>query len=323
MEATREQFLEQRHRQFGTANPQQMDMPFWESMVRSGKHAYGARKQFGALDDEGAVWCFKRFGMSQTILSDGRTLCVAGEHEDYYDPDFCIYNDLIVKYPDGAIQIFGYPREVFPPTDFHTATLVDKRLILIGSLGYQHERRVGHTPVYELSLPDFHLSPIETTGEMPGWISRHEAELGPDGRIVIRGGDVMRLRDGKQLFRRNVEEFSFDPSGQWVRLTHRNWREFSIGPDPSGMLPYRLRQCSSTVDEFLPTEVPHQVLEADEWNQRLLTVEGVRVAITLNSFDLRVLIEGMLSDNLISRLLEDIRKRVEAFSGGSCALEEV
>ena len=63
-------------------------------------------------------------------------ICIAGEHEDYYDPDFCIYNDVVVLGLDGSVEIYGYPKDVFPPTDFHTATLVGDRVIVIGRLGY-------------------------------------------------------------------------------------------------------------------------------------------------------------------------------------------
>jgi len=38
------------------------------------------------------IWCFKRVGNTRTRLPDGRIICVGGEHEDFYDPDFCIYN---------------------------------------------------------------------------------------------------------------------------------------------------------------------------------------------------------------------------------------
>ena len=79
---------------------------------------------------------------------------VAGEHEDGYDPDFCIYNDVIVHHPDGRLEIIGYPESLFPPTDFHTATLVGDRIIVIGSLGYQGSRVYGTTPVFALSIDD-------------------------------------------------------------------------------------------------------------------------------------------------------------------------
>jgi hypothetical protein len=41
-----------------------------------------------------------------------------GEHEDFYDPDFCIYNDVFVHERDGSVAIYGYPESVFPPTDY-------------------------------------------------------------------------------------------------------------------------------------------------------------------------------------------------------------
>jgi len=58
------------------------------------------------------------------VLPDGREVLIAGEHEDYYDPDFFIYNDVVVRAPDGKFAIYGYSKEAFPPTDFHTATLL-------------------------------------------------------------------------------------------------------------------------------------------------------------------------------------------------------
>ena len=77
----------------------------------------------------------KRFGQSLTLLPDGLAVQIGGEHEDYYDPDFCIYNDVFVHERDGSITIYGYPESAFPPTDFRTATLVGDSIYVIGSLG--------------------------------------------------------------------------------------------------------------------------------------------------------------------------------------------
>jgi hypothetical protein len=33
--------------------------------------------------------------------------CIGGEHEDYYDPDVHIYNDVVVLGPGGEIEIYG------------------------------------------------------------------------------------------------------------------------------------------------------------------------------------------------------------------------
>lgn len=66
---------------------------------------------------------------SSTRLRNGREIYIAGEHEDWYDPDFYIYNDVIVIHPNLEIQIYGYPRTVFRATDFHSATLVQDESI--------------------------------------------------------------------------------------------------------------------------------------------------------------------------------------------------
>jgi ankyrin repeat protein len=107
---TPEDYRAAKHRVFGNANPQLMNFPFWRAMVACGQTAYHARAHFdqGRLDD-GAVWCFDRFGKSFTELADGRVVEIAGEHEDHYDPDFCIYNDVIVHHGDGNFEIYGYP----------------------------------------------------------------------------------------------------------------------------------------------------------------------------------------------------------------------
>src|SRR6185369_11799713 len=96
-----------------------------------------------------------RFGQSSTLLGDGRRIAIAGEHEDYYDPDFYIYNDVIVHHPSGEVDIYCYPREVFSPTDFHSATLVGDRIVLIGRLGYSGTRMPEVTPVYALDTSTY------------------------------------------------------------------------------------------------------------------------------------------------------------------------
>ena len=80
----------------------------------------GGRKRFDPAAGYPAApgWCADRFGQSLTLLPDGRAVQVGGEHEDHYDPDFCIYNDVFVHGPDGDLAIYGYPADVFPPSDF-------------------------------------------------------------------------------------------------------------------------------------------------------------------------------------------------------------
>ncbi|HEY5314522.1 MAG TPA: hypothetical protein VIK18_18460, partial [Pirellulales bacterium] len=136
---------------------------------------------------EEPVWCFRRFGQSLTRLPDGRYVEIGGEHEDYYDTDFCIYNDLVV-HDNGTFELYGYPEEVFPTTDFHSATLVWPHIYIIGNLGYTHERRPGETPVYRVDCNRWSIEPICCHGDAPGWIHRHKARLVEKHRISIRGG---------------------------------------------------------------------------------------------------------------------------------------
>ena len=103
-------------------------------MVCSGGNAYVARQKFNDEELGQAVWCYDRHGHSLTKLPDGRFIGIAGEHEDYYDPDFFIYNDVFIHDGAGRVEIYRYPQDIFPATDFHTATLVGDQIIIIGSL---------------------------------------------------------------------------------------------------------------------------------------------------------------------------------------------
>lgn len=220
MDIPREVYDQQKRPRFGRSNPQRMDMPFWEFMVRSRYTASQARDAFDDTAGEGPVWCFKRFGMSRRRLADGRRIFVGGEHEDFYDADFCIYNDVIVSHPDGRIEIFGYPEEVFPPTDFHTATLIGKELLIVGSLGYKDARQPGTTPVYRLDCDSLRIERVETAGENPGWISRHKAQMEPSvAGLVVWGGRVVEQTRWREKLRRNEGRFRLDLATlEWRRL---------------------------------------------------------------------------------------------------------
>jgi hypothetical protein len=195
-------FLVDGEPRFGTANPERVDSEFLTAMVRCGGNAYVARQKFDDMDLDRPIWCYDRFGHSLTKLPDGRFIGIAGEHEDHYDPDFYIYNDVFIHDGSGGVEIFRYPRQVFPPTDFHTASLVEERIFIIGSLGYVDERKPGKTPVFQLDLTTMAISAVETTGGGPGWISGHRARYDPSSaRILISGGEVWHQRgdDGEMV----------------------------------------------------------------------------------------------------------------------------
>lgn len=221
---TKEQYLQGKSRRFGTANPELMQVDFWQAMVRSGQSAYFARSTFEDDDRDSLkepVWCYQRFGRTITELPDGRIIEIAGEHEDYYDPDFCIYNDVVVHLGNGDFQIFGYPENVFPPTDFHTATLVGNYIYIIGSLGYSGQRIYNETPVYRLDCTTFKMEKLETNGEKPGWIHRHKAYYQKPSKLYIIGGKICASENNKEKYIDNLADYFLD-------LTNLKWSRVSL-----------------------------------------------------------------------------------------------
>lgn len=210
----------------GKANPEKMNVPFWNAMVASGATAAQAREKFGAAQEAGrnAVWCFKRFGKSLTFLPDGRIIEIGGEHEDFYDTDFHIYNDVIVHHGNGRFEIFGYPETVFPPTDFHTATLAGNHIYIIGGLGYPPDRRPGFTPVYRLNCKTLAIEKVSTGGDNPGWIQHHQATYragkGKAGEIHVKGGTIYQAKSAaeKENWADNQAAFVLD-------LASLRWRK--------------------------------------------------------------------------------------------------
>ncbi|MFZ6641403.1 ankyrin repeat domain-containing protein [Undibacterium sp. TC4M20W] len=201
-------YLAARYREFGTGNAVKTNKPFWLAMIRSGASAWRASETFhddGSHDDN-IIWCYERYGRTTSILPDGRIIEIGGEHEDFYDPDFCIYNDVTVFEKSGDINIYSYAREIFPPTDFHTATLVDDAIFIIGRLGYQDARIAGHTAVYKLDTKSLKISPFDTQGDDPGFISRHKARLKND-KIFVSGGKQIVIIDGKEDYIANTKNY--------------------------------------------------------------------------------------------------------------------
>ncbi len=212
--STPQDYKQQKSPRFGTRNPQPMDFAFWRDMIATGGNAYTARQHFADTDPfakPGPVWCFDRFGSTLTQLPDGRFVQIGGEHEDHYDPDFYIYNDVVIHDGQGNFQIFGYPKNVFPPTDFHSATLVGDAIYIIGCLGYPDQRSEQATPVYRLKLNTWQIEPVSTQGELPGWNFGHRARYDPlTNSIHITAGERHVMQHGKQQIVPNEEKFELD-----------------------------------------------------------------------------------------------------------------
>ena len=283
-------------------------------------------------------------GATRTPHPEGRMICIAGEHEDHYDPDFCIYNDVVVLDLDGSVAIYGYPADVFPPTDFHSATLIGDRVIMIGRLGYTGERHPGVTPVMVLDLTTYQIRELPSHGELPGWIFGHEAELRPEG-ITIRGGEVIEEVDGEERIRRNFDDFMYEPAtGHWKRLTDRKWRQFSIRDKENKvfMKGAPFRGCCSMDAEtckgesldmpdlgdtfvyvqpesLLPRSFEYASTISEEFSlEDRITVDGIEVSIKLESFAIEIMIEGEMDESRADALVQDIREGNESETGRTC-----
>lgn len=220
IEVSPEEFEARKYRRFGHRNPEVMNCAFWDYMVRSGITAWEASRRFAKSRNEleEAVWCYDRFGIGKTSLPDGRAVTIGGEHEDFYDDDFCIYNDVIVFDSPTRFTIYGYPKEIFPPTDFHSATLVGNAIYIIGGLGYRGERVFDETPIYRLDTATFAIDQVATCGDKPGWIHNHEAVyLAHEHAIYLGGGLLSRQREGKEILTAGTEDYVLD-------LTSLEWR---------------------------------------------------------------------------------------------------
>ncbi|MBD2453117.1 ankyrin repeat domain-containing protein [Nostoc sp. FACHB-87] len=221
-QVTPEQYFAGKQPRFGKSNPELMEIPFWQAMICHGCSAYAAKNFFDDTENwQDKVWSYDRFGRSITQLADGRIIEIAGEHEDSYDPDFCIYNDVVVYQGDGSFQIFGYPQDVFPPTDFHSATLVGEYIYIIGNLGYFGTRIYHETPVYRLHIHTFVIEQVATDGEKPGWISKHKAIYQETDKIHITGGNLWVINNEKiEDYIDNSVDYVLDLSDlTWSRAT--------------------------------------------------------------------------------------------------------
>ena len=287
--------------------------------------------------DAGPGWCFDRFGQSSTLLKDGSVVLIAGEHEDHYDPDFYIYNDVVVQHSDGKVDIFGYPKEIFPPTDFHSATLSGDQIILIGSLGYPKERAPKITPVVALDLNTYAISKIVTSGSAPGWIHKHKAILSQDGRsILIQDGKLDRGSNESLI--ENIDDWELNLADwHWKRLTKRQWQQWQImRADGKPNRLWEIRQAlwhrgvhwekefreqmeqltrEYTVEpnlDIAPTlyhpSIPHEAMPDVEGEFQIsrIKVDGIIVRYVEGMHSIQMTVEGDLLQRLIDHLVSDL-----------------
>lgn len=350
-------FLKWRAPRFGQTNPERMNNPIWEWLVKSKLNAYTASQRLDGPSamDAGPGWCFDRFGQSSTRLPDGRVVFIAGEHEDHYDPDFYIYNDVVILHSKGKVDILGYPREAFPPTDFHTATLAGNHIIIIGCLGYPKERKPGVTPVFVLDLKTFTISPMQTFGTSPGWLHGHEATLIDGGNsILIRYGKLDRGGEDASLVE-NIDDWKlYLADWHWERLTERRWKRWEIirkDRKPNHLWHIRqaiwsqsvgwekeLREQMEQLTEDLGVRpdldlmarlfnpsISHEEMPKveDEYNIYRIKVNSVVVRYVEDMHSIQMTVEGDLPQATIGTLVSELTNRLSILENTTFDLREV
>lgn len=353
---TAELFFEWRSPRFGDENPTPMNNSVWEWLVHTKHSAYTATQIFGdpLSIDAGPGWCFARFGQSCTTLPDGRKVYIAGEHEDFYDPDFYIYNDVIVESVDGSIDIFGYPKKCFPPTDFHSATLVGTEIIIIGNLGYSDERQPGLTQVLALDTNTFVIRQMPTLGDMPGWIHSHNAVLSNDGNsIMVSGGKI--YRGSEQVLIENNSDWKLNlTSGQWECVVRREWpcwwfsrldgkrnylREIrlafklravemdaeymqtqSLLVDALGKVPEQ-----KSIEALYSPALPHESLpqKEDEYGIYRIRIDGTTVRYVEEFHSIQMIVEGDLPEQTVRQLVEDVQGKLAELENSTYRVEKI
>lgn len=266
-------FKKWRNPERGKKNPHDMTNPFWVYAVKKPQSGYNTNQEFGGPDsfDKGPCWSFERFGQTKTELKDGTVIYIAGEHEDGYDPDFYIYNDVTVVAPDGKVKIYGYSEKVFPATDFHTASSIGNEIVIIGCLGYPDERENGLTPVYILELDTMSIRSQATTND-PGWISSHTAVVNEDkSKIVIT--DIQRWTEKSDL-RESFETWALDiGSWEWTLIERKNWSQYEFTREDGGLIELFNRRHSIDMEKMKLPELSYDDVYEDMDEETLRVME--------------------------------------------------
>lgn len=331
-----ELFEAQRKRRFGTANPERISNEHWDWMIRTRQDPTRVCHDLGILDSENRFsaekpwqpdWCFERFGVTRTRIPDGRIVCIAGEHEDWYDPDFCVYNDVVVFRATQApgvgeevrehIEIYAYPEDIFTCTDFHSATLVGDKIYIIGSLWVEEGCESQPTPVYLLDTNVFSIEKLECHADHPGWVSRHHASYDQVSHsIFVRGGQ--RLGEDALNESQAVHRLWLDDN-RWELIKEKDrHRRFMYHQTIQGQLSRFRDRWMGGWDGLDLAGINHTRLDTQRgFGDSLLDIafdiEGIRVTMKLRVLDAdvpvevtRILVEGSLPEDTLESMLAQV-----------------
>lgn len=332
-----------------TQNPTDLTNPYWQWVVRYDLSADDIGEIFDLDTYEiSPLWCAERLGQSRTLLDDGREILIGGEWEDGYDPQFAIYNDVIVKHVNGDIEIFGYPRHIFAPTDFHTATLVGDDIWIIGSAGYPDERDFSQTSVYKLNIHTYKIEKVETRNSM-GWVCRHSATF-KDNQIIVTGGEILQAEN--LPMRENFDDWALNLKTLiWKNISKKNWQCFYVGrkdgnclllDDYRTLISYQdkpdnefyqkafetIRQDTgnnpnlSVFSQLYSPPIDHEIDESEQaYDTFTIFVDAIKVRYKTDWQYIQVYVEGVLPPHKLELLQENLRLKLSKLENYPCEVK--
>ena len=154
---------------YGISNPEKKnDNFFWQYMVDHPDYESWKARQIIDANPHWPIYSFDRLGQATKIFN-GKKIYIGGSYEDSYDPDFFIYNDIVVI-DDNNIDIYIYPQDVFPPIEDAIVEERDGKLIISGGTQYIADYREDRefnwafttkdNNTYELDLRTFRITMI-------------------------------------------------------------------------------------------------------------------------------------------------------------------
>ena len=100
------------------------------------------------------VFTFNRGLNTQIKLDDKRTINVGGVQEEVDDPDYFIYNDIIVLDRNNNVTIYAYPEEIFPCIVNPKLEVQDDFLIITDGARYKNDGLKENMKYHKLTDDD-------------------------------------------------------------------------------------------------------------------------------------------------------------------------
>lgn len=348
-------------------NPTNLTNPYWQWVIKHQLSPYdildiipninpklAEKRHFdekSPTDKLPPLWSFQRMGQSRTLLPDGREILIGGEFDDFYDPNFCIFNDVVVKHPTGEIEIFGYPSHVFPPTDFHTATLIGDEIFIIGCMGYSDARFYEQTPIFKLNIHSFKMERVASRNHI-GWINKHSATA-KDGQIIIKAGRV--LDNEHSPMRENINTWAFNPKMLiFKNISQLQWQGFWLHRKDLDCLSvnhfqmlmhnqfhatdYDNQQILADLVEHLGKQpdfslfeqlfnppLTHEIetLENSEFDTITIWVDDIKVRYVIGDIYIQVYVEGLLSGEKLELLQVNLCHKLSKLENSPCEVKSL